>query len=194
MRRTAPRAGRAMSLALAAVAISLWSAAPTHAATSLTLFPKNEHMAAIASKPPGHVGRMWSYWGELMVDAPTPPNPPKTKIRWGSYRAICVWVARNGLPPNKSDNRVACTVVMAARQTNGPTLVAEGLVKMPVTARNHGLFDRASQCSSARPAPPPNCRPRQLAITGATGVLRPMLGYVVTIGLVDGVTGLSIGP
>jgi hypothetical protein len=166
-----------------ALTVSGWLAS---SASALDLLPTSERQTEVGPGNPTQLGRLWAYWGGLEVERQDENNPATLeRVRWGSYRATCVSIAPAGFPPDKADDRMSCTVVMAARGVLGGTLVAEGLVKMPRAATGQsppGFFMQAHECSSARRLPPPNCVPRKLAIVGATGRLYKNLGgYVVSL-------------
>lgn len=185
MRRKMSHGRRATSLIVAATVVSGWSAPSAVGANSLTLVPTNEHQARVVSKAWGKPGRVWAYWGSLTEAAGAP---------WGSYRATCTWIGPKGTAATKFDNRLTCTVVLAARAVPGSTLIAEGLVRMPKESKNTGLFNRAHECSSVS-APPPNCKARQLAITGATGSYKAWTGYVADVrATLSGGVEIAIGP
>ncbi len=188
MRRRMPHSRRATSLIVASMVASAWSAPSAVGANSLTLVPTNEHQARVVSKAWGKPGRVWAYWGSLRQAAVGAGVP------WGSYRATCTWIGPKGTAATKFDNRLTCTVVLAARAIPGSTLIAEGLVRMPKESKSTGLFNRAHECSSVS-APPPSCKPRQLAITGATGAYKGWAGYVADVRVTgSGGVEIAIGP
>jgi hypothetical protein len=131
--------------------------------------PAKEHKAEIAPFDFGVAGRTWGYWGTLVR--------LNDGVKWGSYRATCVWLAKSGVAEDKRDNRMVCTIVLTA--VHGGTLIAQGQLIRP--RGDDYLFARASSCTSAQRPAPAQCRPRSLAITGATYPYESRLGYAVDL-------------
>ena len=160
MRLTGLRAAGALLLALVASALGLAQFAVNARASLLSadatvidlIVPANhEHSALIAPGDPAGGGLTRGYWGWLYK-----PTGATTVMKWGSYRATCVWLAKLG----SLDTRTMCTVVLGrgfpranGHKPKGGSLVAQGLVTLPQV--NAGLFAAPSA--------------RKLAITGGTG-------------------------
>jgi hypothetical protein len=174
--------GLALLLALTWAVTTLACAVSARAAAFPSLKPDQNDKAEIVSRDFGVAGRTWGYWGTLLRwDASaTPPN----WVKWGSYRATCVWLAKSGVAEDKRDNRMVCTVVLTA--LSGGTLIAQGQLIRP---RKDGyLFTRASDCSSVHPPPRTSCVPRPLAITGATSPYKHRIGDAVDLTTADRIT------
>jgi hypothetical protein len=162
MRRTVPRVGGIVLLAIGAIAIVAHNSAQPATPSMSTVTPFTVGLASEkgipAAAPAPAVGQMSSYSGDL---------PASTGSSYfGNYRATCVWLGPEVIG-TQTVKRVDCTILL---RLNTGTLVAQGQVEAPIAGK---LFDGYSE--------------PQLAITGGTGQFKAGTGWIDVSG-----SGLSI--